>query len=143
MKGVRGLLIVLAAVAMVGCKVIPHGAVVADVDPKGWSAEEQVSLRFSATDTASLHTIRVVARREFDKLAEPMRLQVRVVAPDSAEVSGEVVLPVVGDRQGGSFEELKALWVEDAKLQEGTYTFTLTPTHEVEGVWNVGVEIGN
>lgn len=143
MKGVRGLLIVLAAVAMVGCKVIPHGAVVADVDPKGWSAEEQVSLRFSATDTASLHTIRVVARREFDGVAEPVRLQVRAVAPDSAEVSGEVVLPVSGSRHGGSFEELKALWVEDAKLKEGTYTFTLAPTHEVEGVWNVGVEIGN
>lgn len=143
MKGVRGLLIVLAAVAMVGCKVIPHGAVVADVDPKGWSAGEGIDLCFSATDTASLHTIRVVARREFDKLAEPVRLKVRVVAPDSAEVSGEVVLPVSGSRHGGSFEELKALWVEDAKLKEGTYTFTLAPTHEVEGVWNVGVEIGN
>lgn len=143
MRVVRGLLVVLVAVAMVGCKVIPHGAVVADVDPKGWSAEEQVSLRFSATDTASLHTIRVVVRREFDGVAEPMRLQVRVVAPDSAEVSGEVVLPVGGSRQGGSFEEVEALWVEDAKLKEGTYTFTLAPTHEVEGVWNVGVEIGN
>lgn len=143
MKGVRGLLVVLAAVAMVGCRIVPHGAVVADVDPKGWSAGEGVDLCFAATDTASLHTISVVARREFDGVAEPMRLQVRVVAPDSAEVSGEVVLPVSGSRQGGSFEELKALWVEDARLTEGIYTFTLAPIHEVEGVWNVGVEIEN
>ena len=143
MRVVRGLLIVLAAVAMVGCRVVPHGAVVADVDPKGWSVGEGVDLCFSATDTTSLHTISIVARREFGKTAEPVRLQVRAVAPDSAEVGGVVVLPVGGSRQGGSFEEVEALWVENARLKEGTYTFTLAPTHEVEGVWNVGVEIEN
>ena len=143
MRGVCRLLFVVAAVAMVGCRVIPHGAVVADVAPKGWHAGEGVDLCFSATDTASLHTISIVARREFGKVAEPVRLQVNVVAPDSAEVNGVVVLPAEGGRRGGSFEEVKALWVENARLHEGTYTFTLIPTHDVKGVWSVGVEIGN
>ncbi len=143
MKRVWGLLAVLVAVAMVGCRVVPHGAVVADVDPKGWDAEDEVELCFAATDTASLYTISVVARREFGKVAEPMRLQVKAMAPDSVEVNGVVVLPAEGGRRGGSFEEVRTLWVENARLAAGTYTFTLTPMQYVEGVWNVGVEIEN
>ena len=142
MDAKRLVLTVVAAVAMMGCRVTPHGAVVADVSPKGWEPSEAVELCYDNTDTLSARTVSIVARREFGKAEGPLELHVRVCAPDSAMVEAYVVLPQRGDK-GGSFEELRALWVEGASLQVGTYTFTIAPQKSTTGVWNVGIEIEN
>ncbi len=142
MDAKRLVLTVVATVAMMGCRVTPHGAVVADVSPKGWEPSEAVELCYDNADTLSVRTVSIVARREFGKAEGPLELHVRVYAPDSAMVEADVVLPQRGDR-GGSFEELRALWVEGASLQGGTYKFMIAPQKSTTGVWNVGIEIEN
>lgn len=141
MRSVVRALIVVAVVAMAGCKVIPHGAMVADVSPKGWEPEEIVALRYDNADTTSLTSIHLVARRECGQEVAPLAVRVRVCAPDSAEVDDVVLLPTKGENGGGSFEEVEVLWVEKAQLQLGEYTFYLSPQEPAKGLWNVGVEI--
>lgn len=140
----RGTVLLMAVVAMVfvwGCRVTPHGAVVADVNPKGWEPTEEVELLYENDDTVSLRTISIVARREVDKSAEPLGVCVSVCAPDSSEVKGAVVLVPQSDNRGGSFAEMETLWVQNAKLQSGVYRFLVSPRQPSEGVWSVGVEI--
>ena len=143
MRGVVRGLILVATVAMVGCKVVPHGAVVADVNPRGWEPEEVITLRYENTDTTSSSSINIVARREYGKEATPLAVRVRVCAPDSAEVNDVVLLPTRGTKGGGSFEEVEVLWVGNARLQAGEYRFFLSPQEPIKGLWNVGVEIEN
>ena len=143
MKGVVRALIMVAVVAVTGCKVVPHGAMVADVSPKGWEPEEVVTLRYDNADTTSLTSIHIVARRECGRDVEPLAVRLRVCAPDSAEVNDVVLLPTRGEKGGGSFEEVDVLWVEKARLQAGEYTFYLSPQQPAKGLWSVGVEIEN
>lgn len=140
----RGVAVLCAAlVLMAGCKVVPHGAMVADVDPHGWEPEEVVTMTYQNTDTTSLRAIRVVARVESSHSSEPMELSVAVVSPDTLRATGVVTLPVTEESiSGGSFEEREAMWVEEAVLMhEGCYRFELAPLTTLEDVWSVGVEI--
>lgn len=139
--GIVGWVLMLVAL-VAGCKVVPHGAAVADVNPKGWSPQQSAKVAYENSDSVSLRTIVVVARVENNRQGEPLEVKVRVVAPDSLEATHRLCLcQTATSSAGGSFEELSARWVEDARLKCGEYKFEIAPLATEQGVWTVGVEI--
>ncbi len=139
----RGLAVALVALVALACEPKYNGAVVADVTPTGWSADEVIQLRFPNLDTLAKRSVWVVARAEADHAYKPLRVEVGCMAPDSTELSGSVELRPTKHR-GGSFVELRGLWIEDAvPAKMGDYLFRISHSEEepIEGVWNVGVEL--
>lgn len=139
----RWMWIVLVALWAVGCTPRPEGAVVADTPRGGWHFGEEVAIDYTNSDTLSLYNVGVALRMESGKVdSAPMTFQVGCVAPSGAFFSSDVVLQAKEVHSGGSFTEIKTLWVENALFGEsGDYTFILTPGLDVEGVWMAGVTI--
>ena len=109
MRGVlRGLTVALVALVAWACEPKYNGAVVADVSPAGWSADEPAVLSFPNLDTLAKRSVWVVARAEADHAYKPLRVEVGCMAPDSTELRGSVVLRPTKHR-GGSFVELRGL----------------------------------
>ena len=138
----RVMLAALAALALVACEPKHNGAVVADVSPAGWSAEEVVELCYHNLDTLTKRNVWVVARAEANHNHPPVELQVECMAPDSVCLEGSVVLRPT-KHKGGSFVELRARWIEEAvPAKVGDYIFRLSHKGDqpIEGLWNVGVE---
>lgn len=134
--------IVAVMVSMVACEERPVGAVVADTPRDGWSAGEVVEMRYDNCDSLTLYDVGVVARRQVNDHNGAIPLTVAVTSPSGATYKSEVVLVPNGRSKGGSFVELSAGWIEDARLGEiGDYTFTLTPTTNLKGVWTAGVVV--
>ena len=140
--GMRGLVVALVALVAWACEPKYNGSVVADVSPAGWSADQPAVLNFPNLDTLAKRNVWVVARAEADHAYKPLRVEVGCMAPDSTELRGSVELRPTKHR-GGSFVELRGLWIEDAvPTTKGDYTFAISHSEEepIEGLWNVGVE---
>lgn len=140
---VRVVAVALVALVALACEPKHNGAVVADVSPTGWSADQPVELRYHNLDSLTRRRIWVVARAEADHAHRPLRVEVGCVAPDSAELRGSVVLMPTKHR-GGSFVELRGLWIDQAvPALKGDYLFTLghTEPKPIEQLWSVGIEV--
>lgn len=130
-------------VMALSCKPAYNGAVAADVDPTGWQAADTVELHFSPADTLTEREIWVVARAEADHIPTRIELQVECIAPDSTHLAGSVALHPT-ERKGGSFCQLRDLWIERAVFgQTGDYTFRLchTSSEPLTDIWNVAIEV--
>lgn len=140
----KGWLIGVVALLAVGCSERYVGAAVADTPIAEWSAEEDVVLHYTNSDTLSLYNLSVVARRKASFSKEVLPMTVEVQTPSGVRYGGEVVLVPTHRHLGGSFVELAAEWVEDALLaEEGDYLFTVAPCRPTDGVWNVGIRLVN
>lgn len=140
---VRGVAVALVALVAMACEPKHNGAVVADVSPAGWSADQTVELRYHNLDSLTKRRIWVVARAEADHAHKPLRVEVGCIAPDSAELRGSVVLMPTKHR-GGSFVELRGLWIDQAvPALKGDYLFTLShaEAEPIEQLWSVGIEV--
>ncbi len=139
----RGVAVALVALVAMACEPKHNGAVVADVSPTGWSADQTVELRYHNLDSLTKRRIWVVARAEADHAHSPLRVEVGCIAPDSAQLRGSVVLMPTKHR-GGSFVELRGLWVDQAvPALKGDYLFTLShaEAEPIEQLWSVGIEV--
>lgn len=135
---IRSLLIAVVALLSVACSERPVGAAVADTPRAGWC--DAVEVCYHSSDTLSLVAVGFVARWEAAHAEEALPLRIEVQSPSGANYAGEVVLTPSARHTGGSFVELSADWIEDARFMElGDYRFLLTPCQPTDGVWNVGV----
>lgn len=138
----KGVLIAVVAMLTVACSERPVGAVVTDTPREVWHEGESVELSYDNRDTLSLFTLGVVARREVSYGGVALPLTVAVTAPSGLHFAGEVVLLPNDKHRGGSFVELRAAWISEARLgEEGTYRFRITPQSPLQGVWTVGVSV--
>lgn len=133
-------LITFVALVAVSCSERPVDAAVADTPRAGWC--DAVEVCYDSDDTLSLHNLAVVARWEAAHAKELLPLRVEVQSPSGVCYAGEVVLTPSARHTGGSFVELSADWIEEARFMElGDYRFLLTPFQPTDGVWNVGVRV--
>lgn len=135
-------LIIFVALVAVSCSERPVGAVVADTPRTEWTAEESAEMCYTNCDTLSLHNLAVVARCEAAHAKELLPLRVEVQSPSGVCYAGEVVLTPSARHTGGSFVELSADWIEEARFMElGDYHFWIAPSQPSKGVWSVGVRV--
>lgn len=133
-------LITFVALVAVSCSERPVGAVVADTPRAEWC--DAVEVCYDSDDTLSLHNLAVVARCEAAHAKELLPLRVEVQSPSGVSYAGEVVLTPSARHTGGSFVELSADWIEDARFMElGDYHFWIAPSQPSKGVWSVGVRV--
>ena len=133
-------LITFVALVAVSCSERPVGAAVADTPRAEWC--DAVEVCYDSDDTLSLHNLAVVARCEAAHAKELLPLRVEVQSPSGVSYAGEVVLTPSARHTGGSFVELSADWIEEARFMElGDYHFWIAPSQPSKGVWSVGVRV--
>lgn len=137
---IRSLLIAVVALLSVSCSERPVGAAVADTPRAEWC--DAVEVCYHSGDTLSLVEVGFVARWEAAHAKELLPLRVEVQSPSGVCYAGEVVLTPSARHTGGSFVELSADWIEEARFMElGDYHFWIAPCQPTDGVWNVGVRV--
>lgn len=135
-------IVVAVAMLAVGCSERPVGAVMTDTPRDLWQMGESVSVVYENSDTLTRHTLGVVVRQEASRMEGAITLLVRCISPSGVSFESPVVVPAEERHSGGSFAESAGEWVNDARFEEqGEYTFTLTPTSDLRGVWMAGVEL--
>lgn len=136
----KSLLIAVVALLLGACTERPVGAAVTDTPRVGWS--DAVEVRYESGDTLSLFAVGFVVRQEAGHSEGVVPLRVVATAPSGVSVEGAVVLTPSDKHRGGSFVELSARWVEDARFGEvGDYRFSIAPQQPTDGVWSVGVRV--
>lgn len=121
-----------------GC-VAPHGAVVTDVDSRGWSDTARID--FVNDDSLGLRDLRLFVRHDDRFRGGRLGLQVIVLAPDSTMTAEHATVHLrTSDSEAALRRETAALYRRRVRLGRcGRYRFLLVPDTAVRGVEAVGL----
>lgn len=131
----------IAAALFAGGCVAPHGAVVTDVDSRGWSDTARID--FTNEDSLGLRDMRLFVRHDNRFAGGRLGLQVIVLTPDSAMTSEHAVVNFrTSDADAALRREATALYRRRIRLgRRGRYSILLVPDTTIRGVEAVGIRL--
>ena len=131
----------IAATLFAGGCVAPHGAVVTDVDSRGWSDTARID--FANEDSLRLRDMRLFVRHDNRFAGGRRGLQVIVLTPDSTMTSEHAVVNFrTSDADAALRREATALYRRRIRLGRcGRYSILLVPDTTVRGVEAVGIRL--
>ncbi|MDD3108807.1 MAG: hypothetical protein PHV49_06335 [Alistipes sp.] len=137
-------LFILVCCTLGGC-LAPQHAFVTEVDPAGWSSQDEVTVRFENIDTLSLRNLNLVVRYGNNFLYDRLNLSVTTITPAGFRWCDTVSIPL-SDRQLDLQSDHNHLYRRRMKLPErGSYLFQFRPVKmpqdTIRGIWAVGVDI--
>lgn len=140
----REALIIIAAAMLVGC-LAEIDSVATSVDPTGWFSGQPKTLAFTNADTTALNTMSVIVKYDKRLTDKRLRLNVKVITPDTLTLTEEVEV-AVPMRRGDVSRSTIAVepFRRHAQLhKEGVYHFEIEPSQAIFGVTGIGIEITN
>ena len=140
----REALIIIAAAMLVGC-LAEIDSVATSVDPTGWFSGQPKTLAFTNADTTALNTMSVIVKYDKRLTDKRLRLNVKVITPDTLTLTVEVEV-AVPMRRGDVSRSTIAVepFRRHAQLhKEGVYHFEIEPSQAIFGVTGIGIEITN
>ncbi len=140
----RKWLIICATVLFTGC-LSEIDSVATSIDPSGWYSGQPKSLTFTNADTSALNTMSLIVKYDNRLIDKHLRLNIKVITPDSLTLTEEVRVSVP-IRRGDVSRSTIAVepFRRHAQLaQMGIYRFEIEPTHPIFGLTGIGIEIKN
>lgn len=145
-KALTMTLVVAAALLCSGCDPAASrraGAVMADVNPFGWSSAAEV--RFANSDTLALTDLSLVLRRTSDSRACGLPLEITLTAPDGSRLCDSVLFSLPRAASTASTASVATLHYRRGMRFgcEGVYTIVIRPLRTVRGVEAAGFTFDN
>lgn len=140
----RKALIIIVAALLSGC-LAEIDSVATSVDPSGWYSGQPKSLAFANEDTTALNTMSVIVRFDKRLTDSRLRMNIKIMTPDSLTMTEEVIV-AVPMRRGDVSRSTIAVepFRRHAQLpRKGTYLFEIEPSQAIFGVTGIGIEIKN
>lgn len=137
-------LIIIAAALLAGC-LAEIDSVATSVDPSGWYSGQPKMLAFDNSDTTALNTMSLIVKYDNRLTDKNLRLNVKVITPDSLTLT-ETVEVAVPTRRGDVSRSTVAVepFRRHAQLaRTGIYRFEIEPTRPIFGLTGIGIEIKN
>jgi hypothetical protein len=129
---------IVVLLAVFGGCISCHESVVADTDPTGWNAP--VTITYANSDTVSLRKASLVLR--YGGEANAGGVVVEAHSPSGAMARDTVAVTLAPNKASNNIQELSVEYRRGVMFGEvGVYSFTLTPTAEIRGVWSVGINM--
>jgi hypothetical protein len=120
-----------------GACISHHDSVVADVNPFGWSTP--VTISYINSDTVSVKEAALLLRHAAD--ARVGRIVIEAHSPSGAMARDTVAVTLAPNTASNNIQELSVAYRRGVMFAEaGAYSFTLTPTAEMTGVWSIGIQ---